>query len=170
MPPTDPTLLVPVTLAARDMRRIPLLGLALGAAVAGGVLHALEPGLTGVIALAICWAMVLGCLALILPGANTLRLDAAGFRIRAWLVFAHTIPWNAVLSIDAGEAWSGGSVLIELAPAEDARRIPGLPRDPTLDRRSLVDSYGLEPEDLAEHMRALWRAAGGAAPGRRTDP
>jgi hypothetical protein len=153
----------PVELTAVDIRRTPILGLAAGAALGGILLRIFETGpfATAIAVLAEIAAVV--CLAVVLPAANRLRLDAEGFVVRAYLVFSRRIAWSEVVTIEAGDGWSGGRVLIELVPGLEGGRIIGLPFDPDLDRHSLVDSYGLEADDLAGRMRDLRAAAIAAA-------
>jgi hypothetical protein len=148
-----------VSLPATDLRRLPIFGLALGAAIGGLALRILEHGFFATAVAIAAWATAIVCLAAVLPGANTLRLDAEGLTVRSWLVFTGRVAWRDVVSIEAGDGWSGGRVLLELAPSADAARIVGLPRDPDLDRRSLVDGYGTEPEDLARMMRSFRESA-----------
>jgi hypothetical protein len=155
----------PIDLAAVDVRRTPILGLAVGAALGGILLRIFETGAFATTVAVLAEIVAVVCLAIVLPGANRLRLDGEGFVVRAYLVFSRRIAWREVVTIEAAEDWSGGRVLIELVPGLEGGRIVGLPFDPDLDRHSLIDSYGLGAGELAARMRALRAAAIGAPPG-----
>lgn len=159
--------IAPIDLAAVDVRRTPLLGLALGAAIGGGLLRLLETGPFATVMALVAWVIAAVALAVVLPGANRLRLEADGFRLRAYLVFSRRIAWSEVVAIEAGDGWTGGRVLVELAAPLEGGRIVGLPFDPDLDRHSLIDGYGLEADDLARLMRSLKAADDAARAGVR---
>lgn len=144
-------------LPATDLRRLPMLGIALGIAIAAFVLGVIERGTLATVTVAVMWLVVAVMMLAVLPIANTLTLDHAGFRIRALGVFTRFVPWTDVRSIETGEGWAGGALIIELAEPADRGMILGLPRDPTFGKRALVDSYGCDTEELA-HMMENYRA------------
>lgn len=146
-------------LFAEDVRRVPMLGIALGIAVTALVLGWIERGLFSSLVVAACWIAVVAVVLTVLPIANSLTLTPEGFRIRSFGVFTRFVPWTQVAAIEAGQGWSGATVMVELAPEADRGIILGLPRDPALGRRTLVDSYGYEAEALAALMESRRRAA-----------
>lgn len=142
----------PRLLIATDLRRVPLLGVALGMAIAATVLAWIESGAFATTLVALLWLAVIAVLSSILPIANTLRLDADGFRIRSFGLFSRFVPWSAVNEIETGGGWAESHLLIALAEGTAIGRMPGLPYDPEIDRYTLVDGYGLDPEELAAEM------------------
>ncbi len=144
--------IAPLRLEATDLRRVPMLGIALGIAIAATVLGVIETGTFSTIAVAVMWIVVLLVVLSVLPVANTLTLTSEGFRIRVMGVFTRFVPWSQVRSIETGEGWAASTLIVELAPEADGKFILGLPHDPTLGKRAFADSYGCDPEELATLM------------------
>lgn len=150
--------LAPRCLTATDLRRLPLLGVALGISIAAFVLGLIERGTLATITVAVLWLVVAVIALAVLPAANTLTLDTTGFRIRTLGVFTRFVPWSQVVSIETGEGWAGGALIVELAEPADRGAIFGLPRDPTFGKHSFADSYGCDAEELA-HLMESYRTA-----------
>lgn len=162
MPADSP--LSPVVLHAEDLRRIPILGAALGMAVGAAALAWIESGPFVWVLIAGLWLAVMVAVLAVLPIANTLTIDRDGFRIRRFGIPSRLVPWPQVRTIEAGEGWAGSNVLIELAPDADRGWIVGLPRDADLERRALSDSYGRDPQELAELLVRFRDAATATRP------
>lgn len=148
-----------VRLDAVDIRRVPMLGIAVGIAVAATVLSIIERGGFATWVVAVMWIAVVLVVVAVLPIANALTLREDGFRVRVMGVLGGFVPWSKVASIEAGEGWAGGTVAVHLIEGVDLGVMPGLPRDPILEIRTLTDSYGLDPDDLAHEMERRRRAA-----------
>lgn len=152
-----------VRLDAVDIRRVPMLGIAVGIAVAATILSIIErdgatPWLTGVM-VGVMWIAVVLTVLSVMPFANALMLREDGFRVRVMGVLGGFVPWSKVASVEAGEGWAGATVAVHLVEGADIGLIPGLPRDPTLGIHTFTDSYGLDPEELARDMERRRRAA-----------
>ncbi len=139
-----------VCLPAEDVRRLPVLGIACGLAIAATALSLIESGLFNTIVVVILWAGVGLALLTVLPPANRLTLTGQGFRVRALGVLGGFVPWSAVERVEAAEGWAGSIVVVRLR--REGRAITGLPLDPTLGFHTLTDSYGCAAEDLAHDM------------------
>ena len=148
-----------VRLPAEDIRRLPMLGIAIGFAATAVVLTVVESGGFNRFVVAALWVAVLLVVLAILPAANALTLTPAGFRVRVLGVFTRFVPWSEVIAVEAGEGWAEAAVAVRLTETADRGIILGLPRDPTLGVRSFVDHYGRDPEELAGEMERRRRAA-----------
>lgn len=141
-----------VRLAAVDVRRLPILGIACGLAIAATVLSVMETGLFNTVIVVALWLGVGLALLTVMPPANALTLTATGFRVRVLGLFGGFVPWSAVERIEAVEGWAGSTVVVRLKPEAEGRTVTGLPLDPTLGFHTLTDSYGREPDELAREM------------------
>lgn len=159
--PFDPT--VPTVLAASDVRRVPILGAALGCSIAATALAFMETGMVAGAIVASLWLVVVGLLLSVLPAANALRLDRDGFHVRSFGLLRSSVPWSAVKGVETGAGWAGGSLIVDLDDTLAEARIVGLPHDPDLGRRAFADHYGLEAEELAR-LFVQWRHAGVSVP------
>lgn len=163
MQPTDLSARPVVRLAAEDVRRVPMMGIAVGIAITATVLSIIEksplmPWIVGAM-----WLAVAGTVLAVLPIANSLTLTPEGFRVRVLGFLGGSVAWSDVELVEAGEGWAGAAVVVHLREGAAARSIPGLPRDPTLGVSSLVDHYGRDPEELAGEMERRRKAAAAAA-------
>ena len=152
MSPSDLSSRALVRLAAEDVRRLPMLGIACGMAVTATVLVIIESGLFNTIVVATLWLAVGLVLLTVLPGANALTLGPDGFRVRVLGVLGGFVPWRSVERVDSAEGWAGSTVVVRLRPEAEGRTIAGLPLDPTLGFHTLTDSYGRDPDELAHEM------------------
>lgn len=152
--PFDPN--VPTVLTAEDVRRVPILGAALGCSIAATVLAFMESGVVAGAIVVALWTAVIGLLLAVLPAANTLRLDRDGFHVRSFALLRSSVPWAAVRGVETGEGWAGGALIVDLDESLADARIVGLPRDPDLGRRAFTDHYGVEAEELAR-LFVQWR-------------
>lgn len=150
MTPSDLASHAVVRLPAEDVRRLPMLGIACGLAIAATALSLIESGLFNTIVVVILWLGVGLALLAVLPVANVLTLTGEGFRVRVLGLLGGFVPWSAVERVEAAEGWAGSTVVVRLE--REGRAIAGLPLDPTLGFHTLTDSYGCEPEDLAHEM------------------
>lgn len=148
-----------VRLDATDIRRLPMLGIAVGIAVAATVLTLVESGGLTPWIVAVMWIAVAVIVMAVLPFANSLTLREDGFRVRAMGVLGGFVPWSQVASVEAGEGWAGATVAVHLVEGVELGVVPGLPRDPTLGIRTLTDSYGRDPDELAQEMERRRSAA-----------
>lgn len=146
-------------LTTEGVRRLPMLGLAVGFAAVATLLAFVEEGAFATAVVMLLWLSVVVIVATILPAANTLILTPQGFRIRTLGVFSRFVPWSDVVAIDTGDGWAEATVIVELAETADRGTILGLPRDPTLGRRTFADHYGLDPQVLARAMECRRQAA-----------
>lgn len=152
MSPSDLASRAVVRLAAEDVRRLPMLGIACGMAVAATVLVVIESGLFNTIVVVVLWLAVGLVLSTVLPGANALTLGPDGFRVRALGLLGGFVPWKAVERVESAEGWAGSTVVVRLKPEGEGRRIAGLPLDPILGFHTLTDSYGRDADELAHEM------------------
>jgi hypothetical protein len=159
MTPSQLSALAVARLAAEDVRRLPMLGIACGMAVAATVLSLIESGLFNAVVVILLWLGVALTLLAVLPIANRLTLSAEGFRVRVLGLLGGFVPWSAVERVEASEGWAGATVVVRLKPEAEGRTIAGLPLDPTLGFHTLTDSYGLDPDDLAHEMERRRAAA-----------
>lgn len=137
--------------ALREILREFLVILAI-AGIAGGV--AVEsPGPTSIGIAVVAGAAFLIVLVAILPFSVRLRVDDEGLRVVAFLVFARSIPWSAIGTIEVAEGWSGETVAIDVHGPAGEGVVLGLPVDPTLGRRAFVTTFGLGAERFAELLR-----------------
>lgn len=148
-----------VRLDAVDIRRVPMLGIAVGIAVTATILSIIErdgftPWLVGVM-----WIAVVLTVVSVMPFANALVLRDDGFRVRVMGVLGGFVPWSKVAAVEAGEGWAGATVAVHLVEGVDLGMVPGLPRDPILGILTLTDSYGLDPDELARAMERRRLAA-----------
>lgn len=157
MTPTDLATRNVVRLPAEDVRRLPVLGIACGLAIAATALSLIESGLFNTIVVVILWFGAVLALLTVLPIANGLTLTGEGFRVRVLGLLGGFVPWSAVERVEAADGWAGSTVVVRLK--SEGRAIPGLPLDPTLGFHTLTDSYGCAPEDLAHEMERRRAAA-----------
>lgn len=165
MQPTDLSASPVVRLAAEDVRRVPMMGVAVGIAITATVLSIIEKGPIVTWIVGAMWLAVVGAVLAVLPIANSLTLTPEGFRVRVLGFLGGVVAWSEVELVEAGEGWAGGAVVVHLREKAGERSFPGLPRDPTLGVSSLVDHYGRDPEELAGEMERRRRAAAGAGQG-----
>ena len=158
MTPSDLSARSVVRLDAEDVRRLPMIGIALGLAIAATVLAVIESGPLATVLIVLAWIAVAGVLLAVAPAANALTLGPDGFRVRVFGLFGGFVPWSAVEGVEAAEGWAGATVVVRLREPEE-RTMTGLPTDPELGFHTLVDSYGLEAEDLAREMERRRHAA-----------
>lgn len=156
----------PTVLIASDLRRLPVVGSALGLAVAATVLAIVERGAIAVAIGLVLWAAAIVLLLAVAPFANTLTIDREGVRLRSWGVRTGFVPWRGVASLEAGDGWAEATVIVELAEDRGAP-IPGLPFDPDLGHRSFDDHYGLDASELVT-LLTRWRTEGSRAGGEGT--
>lgn len=147
-----------VRLDAEDVRRLPMIGIALGLAIAATVLTMIESGALSTALVAAAWLAVAGVLLAVAPAANALTLRPDGFRVRVFGLLGGFVPWSAVEAVEAAEGWAGAVVVVRLREA-DEREITGLPKDPELGFHTLTDSYGRDADDLAREMERRRRLA-----------
>lgn len=153
----DPAALALHALPPRAWRHVAAIGLAT-AAIFGGVLLALYGKPWG-------WALAVAGLvgaaaatALLLPGANALRVHAEGFEVVAgWR--RHAVAWDDVGPPRRALGPEGDVVVVDFADpsAHAALRALGL-RTAGIDG-ALPDTYGVSADDLVELMRDAHRAA-----------
>lgn len=147
----------PTILAASDLRRLPIVGSALGLAIAATVLAAVERGPIAVSIGILLWVTAAVLLLAVAPFANSLTIDREGFRLRSHGLRTGFVPWRDVASLEAGDGWAEATVIVELLD-DDGRAIPGLPFDADLGHRSFTDHYGLDASELVT-LLARWRTA-----------
>ncbi len=147
----------PTILAASDLRRLPIVGSALGLAIAATVLAAVERGPIPMAIGILLWVAAAVLLLAVTPFANSLTIDREGFRLRSRGVQTGFVPWRDVASLEAGDGWAEATVIVELV-GDDGRTIPGLPFDADLGHRSFTDHYGLDASELLT-LLARWRTA-----------
>lgn len=141
-----------VRLDAEDVRRLPMIGIALGIAIAATALSAMESGIVTTIVVVCAWAAVVGVLLAVAPAANALTLRPDGFRVRLFGLLGGFVPWSEVEAVESVEGWAGATVVVRLREAAAARAVPGLPKDPELGFHTLTDSYGRDADELAREM------------------